>query len=268
MKQSLLLVAILLLSATSIRAQDLNEQLLAAARKGDPALARTLIEKGADVNSKTRYGATPLSYACDRGNVELVKLLIEKGANVDVKDTFYGVTPIVWAAQKGHAEVVRALLEKGAKGRDDAMQIAISGGSLPVAKATLETGTPSQEALNNWLTVATRAKQSEIAELLQKAGAKLITLTEFKIAPETMQSYAGTYKNDVVDFSFILKEGKLILKVPQREYPLIATALHTFESADLPGFKAIFGLENDRVTSVTTKQPGATDLVLKKVESK
>lgn len=268
MKRALPILLLLVFASGSVFGQDLNEQLLAAARKGDPALARTLIEKGADVNAKTRYGATPLSYACDRGNVELVKLLIEKGASVDVKDTFYGATPIIWAAQKGHAEIVKVLLEKGAKGREEAMSIAISDGSLPVAKAVLDSGPAPQESLNNWLTTAQRNKQPEIADLLQKAGGKPIVLNEFKISAETMQSYSGTYKNETLEYSFLIREGKLVLRSGQREFVTVATALHTFESSDIPGLKIIFHPEGARVVSATFKQPGASDLTLKKVEAK
>jgi ankyrin repeat protein len=268
MRRSLPLLLLLLLASGSVLAQDLNEQLLAAARKGDPALARTLIEKGADVNAKTRYGATPLSYACDRGNVELVRLLIEKGANVDVKDTFYGATPIIWAAQKGHADVVKLLLEKGAKGRDEAMSIAISEGSLPLARAVLESGTAPQQSLDNWLTTATRNKQPEIAELIQKAGGKPIVLTEFKISPEAMQSYVGTYKDETREYSFLVREGKLVLKSGQREFISVSTAMHTFEFPDIPGLKIVFNTDGDRIVSATFKQPGSSDLTLKKAEAK
>lgn len=268
MRQLTLCVLVLLLVPIAVFAQDLNEQLLTAARKGDTAAARALLEKGADVNAKTRYGATPLSYACDRGNTELVRLLIEKGANVDARDTFYGATPIVWAAQKGNGAIVKLLLEKGAKGRDDAMSIAISEGFAPVAQAVLDSGNASQDSLDNWFTAATRAQKPEIVELLKKAGGKPVVLTEFKISTDTLQNYTGTFRNDASEFSFSVKEAKLVLKTVQRDFVLIPTAQHTFEGADIPGVKLIFGLVADKVASVTLKQPGAPDTVFKKVEAK
>ncbi len=89
----LLLLCFILLFPAAVLAQDVNEALLVAARKSDVAAVKELLAKGADVNAKTQYGATPLSYACDRGNFEIVKLLLERGANVNVKDTFYKATP-------------------------------------------------------------------------------------------------------------------------------------------------------------------------------
>ena len=59
-----------------------------AVRKGDLALVTSLLDQGADVNAKFRYGATALFKAAERGHVEIVKLLLARGADVTVKDTF------------------------------------------------------------------------------------------------------------------------------------------------------------------------------------
>src|SRR6185436_9690723 len=101
----LALMALVLLCPLTASAQDKNEEFFAAARKGDAAAVKALLDKGVDVNAKTRYGATALSYACDKGHVEVVKLLIERGADVNVKDTFYGEVPLGWALSHGHVAV-------------------------------------------------------------------------------------------------------------------------------------------------------------------
>src|SRR5215216_5570810 len=90
-------VLALLLGVAAI-AQNTNEEFFAAARRGDIAAVKAFLDKGTDVNAKTQYGATALSYACDKGHVELVKLLIERGADVNVEDTFYGEVPMGWAS--------------------------------------------------------------------------------------------------------------------------------------------------------------------------
>src|SRR2546425_543398 len=69
------------------KADDINEKLLTAGRKGDAEAVKALLAKGADVNGKTRYGATALSYAADKGHLEVVRILLDHGANVNVKDT-------------------------------------------------------------------------------------------------------------------------------------------------------------------------------------
>src|SRR4051812_34252850 len=71
------------------------EQLQDAARKGDAAAVKTLLDEGVDVNTKYRYGATALLYACDAGHIDVVKVLLDKGADLTIKDTFYGFTPLM-----------------------------------------------------------------------------------------------------------------------------------------------------------------------------
>ncbi len=94
--------------------QELNDQLYEAVRKGDAAAVTSLLDKGADVNAKFRYGATALFKAAERGNLEVAKVLIDRGADVKVKDTFYGATAMTWALDGKHVPVIRLLLEKGA----------------------------------------------------------------------------------------------------------------------------------------------------------
>ena len=96
------------------------EQLQDAARKGDAAAVKKLLDEGVDVNTKYRYDATALFYACDAGHVEVVKVLLDKGADLTVKDTFYGFTPLMLAVSPArkktpaHTEIAKLLIAKGA----------------------------------------------------------------------------------------------------------------------------------------------------------
>src|SRR4029077_8849458 len=123
-------------SAPSAKADALAE----AARKGDAAVVKTLLDEGVDVNTKYRYGATALAYACDRGHLDVVKLLLDRGAEVNLKDTFYGATPLTWASSPAmgrtpqHAEIVGLLLKRGAQGQADALQSAASENDAPMVK--------------------------------------------------------------------------------------------------------------------------------------
>ena len=67
---------------------------------------KALLAKGADVNAKTSYGVTALSFAADRGNLEIVKILLEHGADINATDNFYHMTIVERAASKGYAEIV------------------------------------------------------------------------------------------------------------------------------------------------------------------
>jgi uncharacterized protein len=153
MKVLCVLCALCVLGAVP-RAQSASEKadaLSDAARKGDAAAVKTLLDEGVDVNTKFRYDRTALSFAADRGHVDVVKVLLDHRADVTIKDTFYGATALTWAVSPAmdrkpqHTEVVRLLLDHGGY---------------------------SPEALNAALQAATRAKLSDVIALLEKAGAK------------------------------------------------------------------------------------------------
>ena len=55
--------------------------LMTAASNGRTAIVKALIEKGANVNSRTRAGKTALSYATRRGHTAIVTLLRNAGAS-------------------------------------------------------------------------------------------------------------------------------------------------------------------------------------------
>lgn len=79
-------------------------------------LVKLLLEKGANVNARNRFGRTPLSNAL-RGNssTAVVQLLLDRGADVTVVD-MYGNTPLPEAVSLLHnaKEVAFLLLDRGA----------------------------------------------------------------------------------------------------------------------------------------------------------
>ncbi len=90
--------------------------LLEAALRGDADAVRALLDRGADVESKTRIGSfTPLHLASRGGHVPIIKMLLEAGANPRAVTTTSGVTPLhLAAASIGGAEAVAPLLARGA----------------------------------------------------------------------------------------------------------------------------------------------------------
>ncbi|KAF1970942.1 hypothetical protein BU23DRAFT_590811 [Bimuria novae-zelandiae CBS 107.79] len=75
-----------------------------AAAYGHEAVAKLLLEKGADVEAKTNDDWTPLRGAATSGHEAVVKLLLERGADVEAKDN-NGWTPLRGAAYNGHEAV-------------------------------------------------------------------------------------------------------------------------------------------------------------------
>jgi hypothetical protein len=85
-----------------------EEELIAAARRGDGTVARAAIEDGVDVNARAADGTTALHWAVYRDDVGLIERLIAAGADVAAANEF-GSTPLAEAATVGNAAVLRAL---------------------------------------------------------------------------------------------------------------------------------------------------------------
>jgi ankyrin repeat protein len=235
-----------LAQATPDPKQQLNEQLYEAVRKGDTAAVRTLLDKGADVNAKFRYGATALFKAAERGHTEIVKLLIERGADVSVKDTFYSATAMTWALDKGHAEVVRALLAKSPEGAaDDVLAAGASGGNVALVKAAIERGGLKPETL----TAALAAASSNEAA--------------------TLQTYVGKYKNEQGTFEInvtVSKENRLVIQAQgQPALNMMSLDKTTFRPVDFGGIKIVFNPDAGKVNSFTLHQ-GPNPQTFKRVE--
>ena len=107
-------VALLLASHPSFEIDGLNaageSPLMLAAIKGEVAVSRRLVERGARINLS---GWTPLHYAASGPAAELVGLLLDRGAEVDAP-SLNGTTPLMMAARYGSWEGVELLLARGA----------------------------------------------------------------------------------------------------------------------------------------------------------
>lgn len=88
-----------------------NEALMLAARHGEPAIARVLLEAGADANTTMPHERTPLHWAAYGGDVHLIDTLLEFGADAGKVETYYNATPADWAREGGHAELEARLRE-------------------------------------------------------------------------------------------------------------------------------------------------------------
>ncbi|HYP26073.1 MAG TPA: ankyrin repeat domain-containing protein [Blastocatellia bacterium] len=264
----ILLLALSIPRGALAQESENTEKLMAAARKGDVATLKALLDAGADVNSKTRYGATALSFAADKGNVEVVRLLLERGADVDVKDTFYGATPLSWAVGKGHTDIVRALVEKGAKDLDQALIFAANNRHVDIVKIILEKKKVSAQALSAALSNAEKNNFPDVADLLKAAGAVPPPKADFAVDAETLKRYAGRYRSDAAgELSFELKDGKLVGTSGGQQFPMEFLDKATSRPAGAPNVTVKFNEEGGKVVSFTLKQGGG-EFVFKRVEEK
>jgi hypothetical protein len=64
-------------------------------------LATELLDDGASVDARDRFGARPLSHAARFGHLEMVDLLLARGAPTDARN-LAGATALYFAAEGGH----------------------------------------------------------------------------------------------------------------------------------------------------------------------
>ena len=247
--------------------QELNDKLWEAARAGDGAAVTALLDKGADVNAKFRYGATALFKAAERGNIEVVKVLLARGADVTVKDTFYGATAMTWALDNKHTEVVRALLEKDQESVGPVLMTGVREENLALVEMALAKGGAKPETLSSALVAASGIKDGKekvaIVDMLKKAGA----LPPPEIEAAILQSYVGKYKNEQnFEVALSVKDGKLSL-APTGQQPLVLAAVDkvTFRPTAFDGLTIKMNVEADKVSGFSLTQRGTTQ-VFKKVE--
>ena len=94
-------------------AERLGGELIPSAKEGDLDKVEQLIDAGADLNIKDKYGNTALLLASRKGHTEIVDKLISCKANLDLVDN-YGWTALMEASYKGYTEIVEKLIDVGA----------------------------------------------------------------------------------------------------------------------------------------------------------
>jgi hypothetical protein len=259
------LLLLLLQQNTTTSKQELNDQLYEAVRKGDAAAVTALLDRGADVNAKFRYGTTALFKAAERGNAEVTGILLARGADVRVKDTFYGATAMFWALNGKHLEVVRLLLQKSADEVEDVLMKGARESDEALVKIALERGGIKPETLTLALAASEgNEKNAGIVELLKKAGA----LPPLAIDAAMLQSYAGKYKGETgPEISIAVKEGKLAVSgFGRQDVVLTPIDQTTFRPLAFGGITLTFNVEAGKVTGLTLKQ-GPTATQMKRLES-
>ena len=80
--------------------------LIDAVRSGDIQNVRELLDRGADPNSRGRFGNTALIVAAWNGLTEIVELLLDRGADPNFEDNI-GRTALIEASEEDHAEIIR-----------------------------------------------------------------------------------------------------------------------------------------------------------------
>jgi ankyrin repeat protein len=170
-------------------------------------IVKILLEEGADVNAKDKYGRTALMIASEYGKrglerkyqtegpnlvgglnthyetAKVVKVLIENGADVNAQDDD-GDTPLSNALYQRHMEIIKELIKNGAD-----VNIKVDNGRTPLHIASDWLGLQNPEIIEiliskgadinardndgkTPLSLAKKGGRTEVAEILRKHGAK------------------------------------------------------------------------------------------------
>ncbi|KAF5975521.1 ankyrin protein 3 [Fusarium bulbicola] len=91
-----------------------NTPLSPAAKYGQVAVVKSLLEYGAQPDQRNLFGETPLHFAAQHGDVAIIELFLEVGAWQDAGD-LNGCTPLSYALENGNLAPIELFLKRGAR---------------------------------------------------------------------------------------------------------------------------------------------------------
>lgn len=96
-----------------VRVRDSNGRtpLIVAAFRGDTAVAKALLDAGANPNALDFQSYDALTIAAVAGDVAMTRLLLAAGASARAITSPYGGTALIAAAHAGHPQIVQVLLD-------------------------------------------------------------------------------------------------------------------------------------------------------------
>ncbi|XP_044762829.1 uncharacterized protein LOC123319871 [Coccinella septempunctata] len=162
--------------------EDQNTLLHIASTFGRVDIVGMMLDLGVVVDSRNKYGHTPLFLAVAKGCDEIVEMLLNKGATINPKDRD-GVTPLHIVSETNHERMVEFLLSHGAdvnvsdnKNRLP-IELAVAEGRITSVKLFLEKNKSFLNRRGNQnfslLHIATDYGHKEIVRFLLDQGADM-----------------------------------------------------------------------------------------------
>ena len=208
--------------------------LVDAVRRGDTALARAELQKGADVNAVEADGTTALHWAAYRNDADIARALIGAGARVEATNR-YGVRPLSLASEGGYVAIVKMLLEAGADPNtvqgsgETALMTAARSGSVSAVEALLARGAAidTRETVRNQTALMWAAAEghTDVVRALARAGG----------------SVSARSKNGFTPLLFAAREGHI-----QTVGALLDAGARLDESLAVSSVETAGGVERDQ----------------------
>ena len=135
-----------------------NTALLLAARTSRYKLVEELIEQGANINHQNLIGSTAILRAATANRTKNVVILLEAGAEFNLRNN-KGLTPLASAAFNGDEDSFQLFLDRGAEpdvwdnSQKTAIVYAAAKGFVSIVKPLLDTGINIDQRYGNDLTV-------------------------------------------------------------------------------------------------------------------
>lgn len=182
----------LVVASVATAAQPSRVPLIEAAKAGDAAAVRALLDGGTEVDAAEPDGTTALHWAAHHDDLRLATQLLEAGAAADAA-TRYGVAPLALAATNGSAAMLALLLDAGADPNrasgegETPLMTAARTGVVPAVAVLLEHGA-EVDAVEGWrgqtaLMWTASQDQAGAAQALIAAGADLHARSEGGFTP-------------------------------------------------------------------------------------
>jgi ankyrin repeat protein len=147
------------------RIPDFGTGLHVAAALNQDEVANLLLDRGADIAARGRWGGTPLHLAAWLGSKDTVALLLHRGADSEARCEAFGSTPLLWAAH-GSTTVANP-----------------RGDYIETCRLLIAAGAHADTANRDGNTAVTMATPA-VADFLLKNGARPAPPTTQPIRPE------------------------------------------------------------------------------------
>jgi outer membrane protein assembly factor BamB len=226
-----------------VAAADTARELHLAARSGDLAEVKRLVEAGADVDGSDSWGTTALMLAVKLERADVVEYLLERGADPNSRETFFGSTVLDVSLWEGAPEytITRMLLMAGADDRATALATALRADDVELARAAAESGAVLESQASEL--------RDEFGDVEGELGRVLAGLkTEPDPPPPTysakqLAGFTGGFETRQGDAAAVveLRDDRLVLEFDGKQTALVPSAERVFRNDETGVVVRYFG---------------------------